>query len=41
MQMGGGYPLDSDPSSVAYQEIIQAHADVYIALARYYGASNM
>jgi hypothetical protein len=37
-QAGGGYPLDSDPSSNDYQDIINAHADVYVQAAEFFGA---
>lgn len=37
---GGGYPLDSDPGSQAYQDIINAHADVYVQAAEFFGGGG-
>lgn len=38
--MGGGYPKELAPSSPSFQEVVAAHADVYVgaaqALARHY-----
>ena len=37
---GGGYPMDSDPTSQAYQDIINSHADVYVGAAEYFGGGS-
>jgi len=37
---GGGYPSDSDPSSGPYGDIINAHADVYVAAAEFFGGGS-
>lgn len=37
---GGGYPSDSDPSSGPYADIINAHADVYVGAAEFFGGGS-
>lgn len=37
---GGGYPSDSDPSSGPYGDIINAHADVYVGAAEFFGGGS-
>jgi len=32
--MGGGYPKDLNPHSQPFQEVVEAHADVYFGAAR-------
>ena len=38
--MGGGYPTDLDPSSEPFQEVVTAHADVYITAAQLHAQYN-
>lgn len=38
--LGGGYPRNLDPASVAYQDVVDAHGDAYIQAAEMHAQRN-